>query len=142
MDATTKAKLLQQRRDYKKARAADNNHRACPTLVQEENVNHMPVTHVHPRCVDTNDEVEFDTALFEPTNHDSDDEGWFYKSVHQCSFFLICRHFVACITLISSAYAIDHIRDIEEELVIEDAPKDFETMQFLVGGNFYLNYYL
>ena len=89
MDVTTKAKLLQQRRDYKKARAADNNHRACPTLIQEENVNHMPVTHVHPRCVDTNDEVEFDTALFEPTNHDSDDEGWFYKSVHQCSFFFV-----------------------------------------------------
>ena len=56
--------------------------------------------------------------------------------------FFLCQHFVACITLISSAYAIDHIRDIEEELVIEDAPKDFETMQFLVGGNFYLNYYL
>ena len=68
MDATTKAKLLQQRRDYKKARAVYNNHRACPTLVQEENVNHMPVTHVHPRCVDTNDEVEFDTALFDYSN--------------------------------------------------------------------------
>jgi hypothetical protein len=86
MDETTKTKVLQQRRDYKKARAAYNNHEACPTLAQEENVNHTPVTHVQPRHVDAND-VEFDTALFEPTNHDSDDdEGWFYKSIHQFSF--------------------------------------------------------
>jgi hypothetical protein len=80
MDATAKAKLLEQRRDYKKARAADNNRRACPTLAQEENINHIPVTHVQPTCGHTNDEVEFDTALFEPTNHtnhESDDEGWF-----------------------------------------------------------------
>jgi len=56
--------------------------------------------------------------------------------------FFLYRQFVACIPLISSAYATDHIRDIEEELVIEDAPKDFETMQFLGGGNYYLNYYL
>jgi hypothetical protein len=84
MDATAKAKLLKQRRQYKKARAADNNRRACPTVAQEENVNHIPVI----RCVDTNDEIEFDIVLFEPTNHESDDEGWFYKSLNQCSFFL------------------------------------------------------
>jgi len=56
--------------------------------------------------------------------------------------FFLYRQFVACIPLISSAYATDHIRDIEEEFVIEDAPKDFETMQFLSRGNYYLNYYL
>jgi hypothetical protein len=56
--------------------------------------------------------------------------------------FFLCRHFVACILLISNVYAIDHLRDIEEEFVIEeDGPKDFETMQFLGEGNYYLNCY-
>ena len=33
-------------------------------------------------------------------------------------------------------YATDHLRDIEEEFVIEeDGPKDFETMQFIAEGN-------
>lgn len=78
--------MLQQRQDYKKARAADNKQQAVATLARKENVNHMPVTHVQPKHVDTND-VEFDTTLFEPTTHDSDDEGWFCISVQQFSLF-------------------------------------------------------
>ena len=81
MDAPTKEKLLQQRRDYKKAKATENEQRACPTLAQEENVHPMLGPPVQPRYVEPND-VEFDSALFEPTNHDSDDEGGFYTSVH------------------------------------------------------------
>jgi hypothetical protein len=80
MDVTTKTKLLQQRRDYKKARAADNSNRSCLTHAQKQNVK--------PRCADTND-VEFDAALFEPVVHDSDDEGCFYKSVYQCNFSFV-----------------------------------------------------
>jgi hypothetical protein len=53
--------------------------------------------------------------------------------------FFFSWHFVACILLISSACEIDHLSDIEEEFVIEeDGPKDFETMQFLGEGNYYL----
>jgi hypothetical protein len=61
----------------------------------------MLVATVQPRCVDTSDEVEFDTALFEPTNHHSDDEGYFCNSTQQCSFFF-CRHLIGGIMLISS----------------------------------------
>jgi hypothetical protein len=59
--------------------------------------------------------------------------------------FFLCCHFVACILLISSACATDHLRDIEEEFVIqeEDGLIDFEAMQLLGEGNYLLiNCYL
>lgn len=84
MDATKKAKLLQQRRDYKRARAVDSSNRSCPTLPDEQNDSRMLQTHVKPMCTDAND-VEFDAALFEPAGIDSDDEGWFYNSDYQCN---------------------------------------------------------
>lgn len=68
MDAPSKEKLLQERREYKKAKAAENKQQSCPTLAQEKNV------------VENND-VEFDSALFEPGDHNSDDEGEFYTSI-------------------------------------------------------------
>lgn len=78
MDAPSKENLLQERRDYKKKKATKNEQQACPTLAQEEKVDPTLVQHI---------DVEFESALFEPTNQDSDDEGGFYTSVHQCSFW-------------------------------------------------------
>ena len=86
MDAPSKENLLQERRDYKKKKATENEQQACPTLAQEEKVDPMLVPTVQTRYVQHID-VEFESALFEPTNQDSDDEGGFYTSVHQCSFW-------------------------------------------------------
>jgi hypothetical protein len=68
MDAPSKEKLLQERREYKKAKAAENKQQSRPALAQENNVV-------------SNNDVEFDSDLFEPGDHDSDDEGEFYTSV-------------------------------------------------------------
>jgi len=86
----------------------DNSNRSCPTLLQEQNSSHMFQTPVKPRCTYA-DDVEFDTVLFEPAGHDSDNEGWFYNSDYKCNFSFV-RHFSPCnsdyIILISNILAL------------------------------------
>lgn len=77
LDETTKTKYIQQKLEKKNTRSADGGHTARPVLAQKEKVNHKPMTPNQPKYVDTND-GEYDTALFEPTDQDyEDDEGWF-----------------------------------------------------------------
>jgi hypothetical protein len=68
MDAPSKEKLLQERREYKKAKAEENKQQSRPAIAQEKNI--IP-----------NNDVEFDSDLFKPGDPDSDDEGEFYTSV-------------------------------------------------------------
>jgi hypothetical protein len=77
MDQSSKEKLLQQRRDYKKAKARANLQREGLTPAQEEIVDPMLTNDQQARCVEDN-YIEHDSALFQPAYQESDDEGGCY----------------------------------------------------------------
>jgi hypothetical protein len=77
MDQSSKEKLLQQRRDYKKAKASAKLQQEGLTRAQEEIVNPMLTNAQQARCVEDN-YIEHDSALFQPAYQETDDEGGCY----------------------------------------------------------------